>query len=204
MKKDRSKKQTAHLNMRNDIVNIAAGVFAKFGFKKTTVDDIAHALRKGKSSIYYYFSSKEDIFKAVVDREAEALREKIEVILGSSQSAVDKIRAYVKTRMLAVRVMANYYTLIKNNDISNLHLVEKLRSKYDTEEHGIIKKLLADGIANGEFKEMDIELSSVALLTAMKGLEIPLFITSPKAENLETVLDDMLNILFYGIVIRNE
>ena len=204
MKKVNSKEQNAHSNMRNDIVSIAAGVFAKFGFKKTTVDDIAHALRKGKSSIYYYFSSKEDIFKAVVDREAEALREKIEVILSSSQSTVDKIRAYVKTRMLAVRVMANYYTLIKNNDISNLDLVEKLRSKYDTEEHGIIKKLLADGVANGEFKEMDIELSSVALLTAMKGLEIPLFITSPKAENLETVLDDMLNILFYGIVIRNE
>ncbi len=204
MKKEKGKEQNAHSNMRNDIVSIAAGVFAKFGFKKTTVDDIAHALRKGKSSIYYYFSSKEDIFKAVVDREAEALREKIEVILSSSQSTVDKIRAYVKTRMLAVRVMANYYTLIKNNDISNLDLVEKLRSKYDTEEHGIIKKLLADGVANGEFKEMDIELSSVALLTAMKGLEIPLFITSPKAENLETVLDDMLNILFYGIVIRNE
>ena len=204
MKKEKGKEQNAHSNMRNDIVSIAAGVFAKFGFKKTTVDDIAHALRKGKSSIYYYFSSKEDIFKAVVDREAEALREKIEVILSSSQSTVDKIRAYVKTRMLAVRVMANYYTLIKNNDISNLDLVEKLRSKYDTEEHGIIKKLLADGVANGEFKEMDIELSSVALLTAMKGLEIPLFITSSKAENLETVLDDMLNILFYGIVIRNE
>jgi AcrR family transcriptional regulator len=204
MKKEKGKEQNAHSNMRNDIVSIAAGVFAKFGFKKTTVDDIAHALRKGKSSIYYYFSSKEDIFKAVVDREAEALREKIEVILSSSQSTVDKIRAYVKTRMLAVRVMANYYTLIKNNDISNLDLVEKLRSKYDTEEHGIIKKLLADGVASGEFKEMDIELSSVALLTAMKGLEIPLFITSPKAENLETVLDDMLNILFYGIVIRNE
>jgi AcrR family transcriptional regulator len=204
MKKVNSKEQNAHSNMRNDIVSIAAGVFAKFGFKKTTVDDIAHALRKGKSSIYYYFSSKEDIFKAVVDREAEALREKIEVILSSSQSTVDKIRAYVKTRMLAVRVMANYYTLIKNNDISNLDLVEKLRSKYDTEEHGIIKKLLADGVASGEFKEMDIELSSVALLTAMKGLEIPLFITSPKTENLETVLDDMLNILFYGIVIRNE
>ncbi|HPF92957.1 MAG TPA: TetR/AcrR family transcriptional regulator [Tenuifilaceae bacterium] len=204
MKKEKGKEQNAHSNMRNDIVSIAAGVFAKFGFKKTTVDDIAHALRKGKSSIYYYFSSKEDIFKAVVDREAEALREKIEVILSSSQSTVDKIRAYVKTRMLAVRVMANYYTLIKNNDISNLDLVEKLRSKYDTEEHGIIKKLLADGVASGEFKEMDIELSSVALLTAMKGLEIPLFITSSKAENLETVLDDMLNILFYGIVIRNE
>ena len=169
MKKEKGKEQNAHSNMRNDIVSIAAGVFAKFGFKKTTVDDIAHALRKGKSSIYYYFSSKEDIFKAVVDREAEALREKIEVILSSSQSTVDKIRAYVKTRMLAVRVMANYYTLIKNNDISNLDLVEKLRSKYDTEEHGIIKKLLADGVANGEFKEMDIELSSVALLTAMRS-----------------------------------
>jgi AcrR family transcriptional regulator len=204
MKKEITKEENARINMRNDIVDIASGVFAKFGFKKTTVDDIANALRKGKSSIYYYFSSKEDIFKAVVDKEADELRKKVLAILNSPQSSIEKIRAFLKTRMLAVRGMANYYTLITSNDISNITLVEKLRLKYDTEEHGFIKQLLSEGVANGEFKNMDIELSSIALLMAMKGLEIPLFINSSKADEIETVLDDMLDILFYGIVIRKQ
>jgi AcrR family transcriptional regulator len=38
------------------------------------MDDVAHAVGKGKSSIYYYFNSKEDIFKAVIEYEAEILK----------------------------------------------------------------------------------------------------------------------------------
>lgn len=190
--------------MRNTIINSASDVFEKFGFKKTTVDDIAQALRKGKSSIYYYFKSKEDIFKAVVEKEADAHRVKIEAIVASDQNAIEKIKSYVKTRMQAIKVMANYYTLIRNNDISNLDLIEKLRAKYDTEELVVIKSLLKEGMDNGLFKIKDIELSAIALFTAMKGLEFPLFIDSPKADKLDKILDDMLDILFYGLVIRNE
>ena len=199
---NKNKTQT-HDDMRNTIISIASDVFEKFGFKKTTVDDIAQALRKGKSSIYYYFKSKEDIFKAVVEKEADTHRVKIEEIVASNQNTIDKIKSYVKTRMQAIEVMANYYTLIRNNDISNLDLIEKLRAKYDTEELAVIKSLLKEGMDNGLFKIKDIELSSIALFTAMKGLEFPLFIDSPKADNLDKILDDMLDILFYGLVIRN-
>jgi AcrR family transcriptional regulator len=192
----------AHKDMRNTIVGIASEVFAKFGFKKTTVDDIAQALRKGKSSIYYYFKSKEDIFKAVVDKEADALREKINIILNSDMGVVDKVKAYVNTRMQAVQVMANYYTLVNERDVNNLDLVEKLRAKYDTEEVSVIKSLLSEGVEQNVFYVKDIDLSAVVLLTAMKGLEVPLFLEHSRTDSLETILNDMLDMLFYGIVIR--
>lgn len=192
----------AHKDMRNTIVGIASEVFAKFGFKKTTVDDIAQALRKGKSSIYYYFSSKEDIFKAVVDKEADALREKINIILTSDMGVIDKVKAYVNTRMQAVQVMANYYTLVNERDVNNLDLVEKLRAKYDTEEVSVIKSLLSEGVEQNVFYVKDIDLSAVVLLTAMKGLEVPLFLEHSRTDSLETILNDMLDMLFYGIVIR--
>ncbi len=192
----------AHKDMRNTIVGIASEVFAKFGFKKTTVDDIAQALRKGKSSIYYYFKSKEDIFKAVVDKEADALREKINIILTSDMGVIDKVKAYVNTRMQAVQVMANYYTLVNERDVNNLDLVEKLRAKYDTEEVSVIKSLLSEGVEQNVFYVKDIDLSAVVLLTAMKGLEVPLFLEHSRTDSLETILNDMLDMLFYGIVIR--
>ena len=56
--------------VRDKIIKIAALIFSKYGFSKTTVDEIAKAARKGKSTIYYYFKSKEDIFQAVVEKEA--------------------------------------------------------------------------------------------------------------------------------------
>lgn len=41
---DSDNKPMAHSNMQSTIVSIASEVFAKFGFKKTTVDDIAQTL----------------------------------------------------------------------------------------------------------------------------------------------------------------
>ncbi|HET6559677.1 MAG TPA: TetR/AcrR family transcriptional regulator, partial [Prolixibacteraceae bacterium] len=44
---------------RESILKTAQEIFSKYGYKKTTLDDIANAVRKGKSSLYYYFTSKE-------------------------------------------------------------------------------------------------------------------------------------------------
>ncbi len=189
--------------MRNSIVAIATDIFARFGFKKTTVDDIAQGLRKGKSSIYYYFKSKDEIFQAVVDREADQLRLRVNEFLNKPIGTIEKIRGYMKTRMAAVQQMVNSYSVIKDHDFSNLELAERVRKNYDNEEMGIIKGLLQEGVDNGTFKIKDIELSSIAILTAMKGLEVPLLVSSPMMDNLETIIDDLLDILFYGIVNRN-
>jgi hypothetical protein len=138
----------------------------------------------------------------VVDKEADALREKINIILNSDMGVVDKVKAYVNTRMQAVQVMANYYTLVNERDVNNLDLVEKLRAKYDTEEVSVIKSLLSEGVEQNVFYVKDIDLSAVVLLTAMKGLEVPLFLEHSRTDSLETILNDMLDMLFYGIVIR--
>ena len=42
---------------RESILKIAQEIFSKYGYRKTTLDDIANAVRKGKSSLYYYFKS---------------------------------------------------------------------------------------------------------------------------------------------------
>jgi hypothetical protein len=38
---------------RKKIINVAGQIFSRFGFKKTTMEEIANALKMGKSSIYY-------------------------------------------------------------------------------------------------------------------------------------------------------
>jgi AcrR family transcriptional regulator len=43
---------------RRKVIVTAGKIFSRYGFKKTTMDEIAKALKMGKSSIYYYFESK--------------------------------------------------------------------------------------------------------------------------------------------------
>jgi len=56
-------------HIREEILEEAQKLFRQFGLKKTTMEDIAKAMGKGKSTLYYYFCSKEDIFDAVILKE---------------------------------------------------------------------------------------------------------------------------------------
>ena len=59
-------------NTKNKIVSVATKLFGRFGFHKTSMDEIAKIARKAKGSLYYYFASKEELFKEV-NRLAEEL-----------------------------------------------------------------------------------------------------------------------------------
>ncbi len=49
---------------REQILDAAVGVFGRFGFKKTSVDDLAAAAGISKQGLYLHFSSKEEVFLA--------------------------------------------------------------------------------------------------------------------------------------------
>ena len=77
---------------RKKVIVSAGKIFSHYGFKKTTMDEIAKALKMGKSSIYYYFESKEDIFEAVVLWEANILRNELTTAIKSVDSPIDKMK----------------------------------------------------------------------------------------------------------------
>lgn len=70
------------MNMANDaeaarqveIVDAATGIFLRYGFKKTTMEDIARTVGISRQALYLYFPTKEAVFKAVVSRTLEAIR----------------------------------------------------------------------------------------------------------------------------------
>jgi AcrR family transcriptional regulator len=58
---------------RESVLLAAQEIIAQYGYKKTTVDDIARKAGKAKGSIYYHFKSKEEIFQAVIENELHLL-----------------------------------------------------------------------------------------------------------------------------------
>lgn len=185
-------------DIRETLINVAGNIFSKFGFKKTTMDEIADAARKGKSSIYYYFSSKEEIFEAVVEKEATILEKKILNDINTTDDPKEKIRKYILARMNGIKNLGNFYNALKNDYLSSFESVEKLRIKYDKEEHNLIKKILQEGIEKNIFYIKNTDKTAKAIVTAMKGLEIPLIVKDNK-HKIEDRLDDFLDILYYGI-----
>jgi len=189
--------------VRTKIVSVAAKIFTRYGFKKTTMEEIAIATRKGKSSIYYYFSSKEDIFKAVVEQEAEELRLDLLKEISMIDDPIEQLRTFILFRMHKMKTLLNFYAALKSDYLNHLQFIEKIRKKYDQNEVKIVTEILRKGIKHNKFVIEDPSLSAVAIVTAMKGLEIPLFINKVHG-NIEDRLDNLIKFLFYGLVKRPE
>ncbi|MCB2196873.1 MAG: TetR/AcrR family transcriptional regulator [Bacteroidetes bacterium] len=193
------KKQKA---IKYKIVGIASDVFSKFGFKKATMEDIAKAAGMGKSSIYYYFKSKEEIFEAVVKKEAATLSVELEKkVINVHDDPKEKIRNYVFIRMKYLKEMVNFYEALKNDYLANLAFTERIRKKYDREEQDTIKNILEEGVNQGIFKVNNTKFAAMALVTFLKGLEKTMIIDEEMdMDGLEKNLDDILHILFYGMI----
>lgn len=184
---------------RKKIVITAAGIFSRHGFRKTSMDEIAKALKIGKSSIYYYFESKESIFEAVVLHEANLLRNDLTTTIKAVESPIDKMKNYVFVRMKSFEKLSNYYNAIFDKNLDHFEFIEKVREKYDREELAILRLILYDGARKKVFNVENSEYTAMAIQTTLKGLEVPLF-WKKKEENIEARLNTILDVLFYGIV----
>jgi AcrR family transcriptional regulator len=190
-----------HEEARLKIIEIARGIFSHFGFKKTTMEEIAQATRKGKSSIYYYFNSKEDIFKAVVEKEAEEIQSELYKKISGVEDPVERLKIYITVRMRKINKLTNIYSALKSDYLSQYEFIEEIRKSYDRDEVNAVAGIIQDGIEKGKFTVDDPNLSAIAIVTAMKGLEIPIFV-SKEHGNFEVRMNNLINFLFYGIVKR--
>lgn len=184
---------------RKKIIITSGHIFSRYGYKKTTMDEISRALKMGKSSIYYYFRSKEEIFEAVVLHEANILRHELTTAIKSVESPVEKMKNYVFVRMKAFEKLSNYYNAIFDKNLDHFEFIESIRSRYDREELAILRLILYDGARKKVFSVVNSEYTALAVQTALKGLEVPLF-WEKKEMNIEKRLSAILDILFYGII----
>lgn len=83
------------MSRQEEILDAAGGVFLRYGYRKTSMDDVAHAAGLSRQGLYLHFRNKERLFHAVVERMTAAVR----VAVSDSLSAPD---ADVEQRLLGV------------------------------------------------------------------------------------------------------
>jgi len=181
------------------IIEAAATTFSRYGFKKTTMDDIAFTAGKGKSSLYYYFKNKEDVFEAVAQHEAEILQLEIEKELEKIDTAVNKLRSYIRLRMRRFAAKGTLYTALSDNFLATFSFIEKIRNNYQAYEKGVIAEILQIGIENGEFKPVDVHFTGEAILTCMIGFEVPLITKTHDLNESEKKINEVIDMFFFGL-----
>ncbi len=186
---------------RKEVIKVARDIFRKYGYTRTTMEDIAKALNKGKSTLYYYFRSKEDIFAALIEEEGNKIQNGLLQVINRKGDTRTLLRSYILKRMDYSNKVARYYDDVKDEYLNVYHVIDKYRKRFDEFEIMALKNILLRGIQSGEVRISIDELDAVAygLASAIKGLEIPFFIESKYAYFKERI-NILLEILFCGIL----
>jgi len=75
---------------KQQILKAAEKRFARHGLNKTTLEEIARDLRIGKTTIYHYFSSKEELFYSTIKWESDLVLEELAKIFSSEVSSINE------------------------------------------------------------------------------------------------------------------
>lgn len=177
-----AKKKTDE-EIKEEIVVAASLLLIKYGYHKTTMEDIAKAVRKGKSTLYYYFKSKEEVTIEVIRREAKYFMQKVSIQISKQSSAVERLKSYFSVVVEESEKTANLYHILKVELVDNFLLQKTIFSYFDEEEIKLIKNILIYGIETKEFDSKIVDkIDDIALLVThvTKVLMLTLFIEDKK------------------------
>ncbi|MBL7681798.1 MAG: TetR/AcrR family transcriptional regulator [Flavipsychrobacter sp.] len=163
------------------IILAAKQLFLNYGISKTTIEDIAKAVGKGKSSLYYYFTTKEEIIEAVLVRERQAWIEQInkEIALLSTSESKLKLVAHLVTAHIEDQKDVFLQILKDDSDFrSYMPIVRQLKEKYKASEYQMINIIISDGINSGEFSEKHKDKINHFTVLFLNNLKSPLYFRS--------------------------
>ena len=165
---------------REDVILRAAQRrFAAYGYSKVTMDEIADDIGMAKASLYYYFPTKEAIFRAVVRHEQEEFLAGAKSALRQTEAAELKLIQYVQHRLkLAERL----------NNLSHTHqdswhdvkpVFKELFSEFSQRELRCVTQILQDGNKAGQFHAEHPQRTAQMILHVLHGLHMRLLRMSP-------------------------
>ena len=170
-------------NTKEIILAVATRLFNRFGFYKTSMDEIAKIAHKAKGSLYYHFASKEDLFREIVSIETASIKEQLIPILNDpTLNEYMRIQKYLTTRMEVIDKAFTYHQALKTvfvqhyDDISASFLSDIFKD-FENWEHEQISAILIAGKNKNEMpKNTDVNAFADMLMFILQSLDIPFFI----------------------------
>ncbi len=148
---------------KRKIFETSMKLFAEKGYDATSIEEITANVGVAKGTLYYHFSSKEEIFGFLIEEGVKLLKNSIEIKTEKLENALDKIRAIVLIEIKVLVKYEDFMTIVlreiwgsgERSNLCKKHVFEYIQMIEEIVEEGINKKEIIDGdknvIASGIF-----------------------------------------------------
>ena len=165
-----SQKTITKDQVREGLLDAMDRLLARFGYQKTTVDDLAAEAGIGKGSVYLYFASKEQVALSCIDRLHDRLLATMGAIAESNMAAPEKI-----TEILLARVMSRFEYCRNASCLDEMlaALQKELmvrKEQYHAQEAAILEELLIGAAIRGELPRCDARAAAETMILATNAL----------------------------------
>lgn len=186
---------------KKKLIEVARELFAIRGKKEVTMNDIAEFSQKGRRTLYTYFKNKDEVYKAVIEDELFNIVESLKIVSQKKIDPYEKLKEHIVVHLETMKRVVTRNGTLRADFFKDIYEVERTRKKIDKAELDLIKGILQEGVETGEFRKMDVEIISIVILYALKGLEIP-FIKQKISSEYKRNINDALEFIFQGIKLR--
>ena len=93
---------------KRKIFETSMKLFAEKGYESTSIEEITATVGVAKGTLYYHFSSKEEIFNFLVEEGMKLLKNSIQIKTAKLDNSIDKIRAIILIQIKVIKKYENY------------------------------------------------------------------------------------------------
>ena len=134
---------------KRKIFETSMDLFAKKGYEATSIEEITSVVGVAKGTLYYHFSSKEEIFNFLVEEGMKLLKNSIDIKTSGLESSIDKLKAIILIQIKIIVKYENFISIILSQIWGQEPRNIKCRS-YVFEYINMIEKIIKQGMQQNE------------------------------------------------------
>ncbi len=180
---------------RHEIFHQVVNVFLKKGFQETSMREIAEAAGLGKSTLYDYFKTKDEILLYYFEDQLNDLTEAVQQIAKQNETAEQRLRQITLMHMELLQANKNLFMKLS---MEAQRLKPESQKELQKRRHAyqdLFRALIDEGIREGTFRKVDSLLAARILITSMA----PAVLTTRPTGTPQEMVKATLDIFFKGI-----
>lgn len=181
------------------LLAIARALFARHGYDRTSLRDIAEEAKITKAALYYYFPNKDALFERIVLESMQSLYDEASIAVAQAGTPTERIRAFMEASANVQdhardRWIAGSNAFWQGAKEGQRLAALRLRDSYEN----LLRRCITEGVATGELRPVDPAMTGRLLLSALNHM--PRWHKPDGKLSAVEVMHQFLDILMLGLV----
>lgn len=187
---------------KRKIFETSMKLFAEKGYDATSVEEITSVVGVAKGTLYYHFSSKEEIFYFLVEEGIKLLQNSITIKISQQKNSIDKLKSVMMIQLKILNKYQDFITIVVSQMWGNEPRNRKCR-EYVKQYIERIERIAEEGIKNGEIIDSSAETIAISIFSTTY---VSLLYKSSQDNrfNIDDISKEIQNILFNGLKNRKD